>query len=139
MSDPYYDGPVVVVSGRVAALLCRPLRKLLLKARDDGARLDDDVLATVAAIERAGRAYTSGRLAASDDGTPKRPMTAAASPSDMHGWFSTSAVADRLGCTERNVRRLIASERLASTRVGRAHLIDPAELARHLEDSRQDN
>ena len=61
-------------------------------------------------------------------------MTAVASPSDVHEWYSTSAVADRLGCSERNVVRLIAEGRLAGIRVGRNHLVEPSELARYLED-----
>lgn len=135
MRDPLYLGPTVVVSARVAALMSRPLRRLVAEARNGGERLDDEVLATVSAIDAAGRAYVSGRLlASSDDGMARRPLAELAPSSVVDGWLSTSDVADRLGCSERNVVRLIAARRLPSVRVGRAHLIDPAELARYLED-----
>ena len=133
--DPLYDGPVVVVSGRVAARLYRPLGQLIREARDRGERIDEEVLATAKAIESAGRSYAAGRvMATSDLGPPPLPTADVTSSSTPGEWLSTSAVADRLGCTERHVVRLIAEGHLASTRIGVAHLVEPSELARYLED-----
>lgn len=133
--DPYYDGPSVIVTARVASGL-RPLAKRMLReARNEGRRLDDELLATIHALDHAGRVYVEGRLmASSDSGTPRLPITEDASPSDLDGWLSTSAVADHLGCSERNVVRLIHTKRLVSTRLGHQHLIDPGELARFMEE-----
>ncbi len=115
--------------------------RILREAREGGEWIDADVLATVDAIAAAARAYVEARViasvydpATSDDGTQALPMTEAVSVSGVDGWLSTSAVADKLGCGERNVVRLIDSKRLASIRVGRSHLVDPAELARFMED-----
>ena len=133
--DPLYDGPVVVVSGRAAALLSRPLGRLLREARDRGERIDHEVIAIANAIERAGHSYATSRvLATSDSGTGALPIADTRSPSDPDDWLSTSAVADRLGCGERNVVRLITEGRLVSIRVGRNHRIERSELARYLED-----
>lgn len=125
----------MIVSARAAALLNRPLRRLLREARERGERIDDEVLATVAAIDRAGHAYASERvLASSEFGMSPLPLTEAPSCSGSDGLLSTSEVADRLGCGERNVVRLISERRLSSVRRGRMHLVDPGVLARYMED-----
>lgn len=139
MRDPFVDGPAVIISGRVAALLNKPLARLLREARDQGVRVDDEVLSTASAIERASREYVLARVKAgsetgSDSGTRAVPITAAPSPSVFDGWLSTSAVADRIGCSERYVVRLIHESRLTSRRLGRAHLVDPVEVERFLDD-----
>ena len=132
-ADPFLDGPVVIVTGRVASRIARPLGRLLREARDRGERIDDDVAATVSAIERASRSYAARRvLAGSVDGTA-RPMSAeltAVSPDEL----GTTDVATRLGCTERNVIKLLATGRLDGRMVGRSWLVDSGSVARLLEE-----
>ena len=133
-SDPFHRGPLVVVSGRVAARLSRPLAGLVRQAHAAGEHLDEDLIATVAAIERAGREYAASRVrAGSVDGTAELDLAELPSGSGRDG-LSTAETADQLGCSERNVTKLIAANRLAAQRVGRSWLVDPASLAGLIDD-----
>jgi hypothetical protein len=131
--DPFHDGPVVVVTGRVASRIARPLGRLLREARDRGERVDDEVVAAVTALERASRIYAARRvLAGSVDGTagPNSAELAAPSPDEL----SMAVVAERLGCGERNVTKLIARRHLDGRKVGRTWLVDAGSVARLLYD-----
>lgn len=104
-ADPFYRGPLVVVTGRVAARLSRPLAGLLRQARDQGERLDEEVVATVSAIEQAGREYAASRVrAGSASGTSELDFAELPSGSDRDG-LSTAEAADELGCSERWVTK----------------------------------
>jgi len=130
--DPFHDGPVVIVTGRVASRIARPLGRLLREARDRGEQLDDEVVTTVTALERASRTYAARRvLATSVNGSagPDLAEVTARSPDAL----TTADVADRLGCGERNVVRLIAAGELNGRRVGRAWLVDAGSVARKLD------
>jgi excisionase family DNA binding protein len=132
--DPFYRGPLVVVTGQVAARLSRPLVGLLRQARDRGERLDDELVATVSAIERAGREYAASRVrAGSASGTAELDSAELPSGSGVDG-LSTAKAAAQLRCSERWVTKLIASRRLEAQRVGRAWLVDAASLANLIED-----
>ena len=134
MLDPYHRGPLVFVSGRVAARLSRPLAGLVRQAHAAGERLDEELVATVAAIERAARDYAASRVrAGSVDGTTEPDLAELSSGSESNG-LSTAETADRLGCSERWVTKLIAADRLAAQRVGRSWVVDPASLAGLIDD-----
>ena len=127
------DGPVVVVTGRVARRLSAPLTDLLRRARDNGERLDEDLVATVRAICMADRAYTEGRIRASlvsANGHEEQPNEDMASDWRGHaGHISVAEAAERSGLGIRHVRRLAAEGRFGGRRVGSAHLVDPVALA----------
>lgn len=135
-AGPYHDGPVVVVTSRVASRIARPLGRLLREAREGGERLDDEVVATVAALERASHHFAASRVAAgSATGTSDLALAELTSWS-AHG-LTTGEVADRLGCSERNVTKLLTTGRLTGRRAGRAWLVDPDSVARLLHDREQ--
>lgn len=141
------DGPVAVVSGRVAYRMARLLVAELRRARDNGERLDPELIATIRAIEAAGRAYATRRIDAAlaadgddpveatssvppaDDGERPAPEPDPESVGHVAGVaMSTAAVAARLGCSERNVRALADRGALAGRRVGRTWVFDPVDV-----------
>ena len=94
------DGPAVVVPGRLAYRLAPILVRALRAARDEGRRIDADIVGVVRALEHAGRVYAAGRLASGTYGIPVDD------PSGRVNRMSTKDVAVAIGCTERNVRAL---------------------------------
>lgn len=133
------DGPVVVVTGAVAYRLSKLLMTELRRARDRGEQLDRDLVATVLAIEEAGRAYATRRvlsaLAASDDGTTGIPQPGERETTDV---LTTTEVADRLGCSTRNVRGLAERGALRGRRVGRTWTFDVVDVQEYIDTRRTD-
>ncbi len=126
----------MIVSARVAARVRRLLTDAVRQAHAAGERLDEETVATVAGIERAGRWYVESQARPSSvNGTSEPDLAELPSESEPHG-YSTTEAADRLGCGERNVVKLISAQRLSARRVGRTWLIEPASLARLVDDRR---
>jgi excisionase family DNA binding protein len=116
------DGPVVVISSRVAQRIAPPLVSALRSALRDGQVVDEEVTATVLAIEQVGHSYAAQRVLAgteklsSESGSAELPHgTQSATVPEM----STDVAAARLGCTPRHVVGLIAQRRLSARRIGR--------------------
>ena len=133
LRDPFHDGPLVIVTGRVASRIARPLGRLLREARDRGERIDDEVAATVSAIERASHTYAARRVMAGTAEGTSRPRSAeltAVSPDEL----GTADVATRLGVTERTVTNFLNAGRLQGRMVGRTWLVDAGSVARLLEE-----
>ncbi len=120
------DVPAVLVSGKVARQLAGPLAGLLARARANGERLDEDLVATVAALEEAGRRYAVDRVQAglrSAGGTAvDAGRTAVATMTAM----DTTETAAALGCSERNVRALAKRGTLPGRQAGSRWLFDRA-------------
>lgn len=131
------DGPVVVVTGAVAYRLSRLLMAEMRRARDRGERLDSDLIATVLAIDEAGREYATrrvlGALAASEDGTTGIPLREA---DDITAVLTTTEVAARLGCSARNVRALAERGALSGRRVGRSWTFDVVDVQEYIDTRR---
>ena len=115
------EGPVVVISGRVAYRLGRLLLTELRRARDQGEALDAELVATIYAIEAAGLAYVH-RVTATD------PAGADASASRRREVLTVAEVAVRLECSHRNVRALATRGALAGRRDGRSWVFDPVDV-----------
>ncbi len=131
------DGPVVIVTGRVARRLASPLIDLLRRARDAGERLDEDLVATVRALEEAGRAYAEGRVRASltsANGHEQRPQTDMAPELKSHAGITITEAAERLGVGERQARRLAADGRFGGRRVGKAWIVDPVAVGEYVSE-----
>ena len=138
------------MSGRIAFALTRPLLRVLQEARDAGVALDEELLATVRAIELAGEAYTAAEVAAATAGVGSPPgvsgsrpgvearKSSAASvdllavgPPVRHdpAVMTTTAAAARLGCQPRNVRDLAARRVLPGRRLDSGQWVfDAAEV-----------
>src|SRR5687768_6869864 len=99
------------------------------RASDRGERLDPDLVKTVLAIDAAGREYATQRvlsaLAASDDGTTGIPSDEESATTVM---LTTQEVAQRLGCSTRNVRALAERGALPAKRAGRTWLFDVVDV-----------
>ena len=125
------DGPVAVVSGRVAYRLGRLLMTELRRARDQGEALDPELVATIYAIEAAGLAYVdrvTGTEVPPADAEESLAAPLHATPSSRHDTLTVSEVATRLGCSERNVRALATRGALAGRRDGRSWLFDHVDV-----------
>lgn len=108
------DGPVVVVSARIAAVLTAPevLGTWRRAHRGDDAELDQVLVAlTVAGIEYRNR--LAGR------GQERAPITV----TDASLAMTTAQAADRLSCSPRTVIRAIRDRKLAAHRVGHMWLV----------------
>lgn len=127
----------MVVSGSVAYRLSRLLMAEMRRARDGGERLDPDLVATVLAIEEAGREYATrrvlGALAASADGSSGIPKDDA---DEITAVLTTTEVASRLGCSTRNVRALAERGALPARRVARSWVFDAIDVQEYIETRR---
>ena len=100
------QGPVLVVSGRAAALLAGPLQSLMAAAqRRDGVRFDPELVAVVTEMERVAgeyRRHVAASLATKSEhvGTPELPTC------EPVRTMSSMEVAGLLGCSDTNVRGL---------------------------------
>lgn len=113
------DGPVVVVSGRVAAWMLRHagLEAYHLEHRGEDADIDQTLIAMkVAAL--------SWRSTATGTKSAAKPELNA-----QLEWLSTKQAADALAMTDRAIRKAIRENRLQATMVGRAYRINREQLA----------
>jgi excisionase family DNA binding protein len=110
------DGLVVVLPGRIAALLDERagLNRFRIAVRGSDQQLDAVLLALhVAAL--------GWRTSAT--GTPDEVRAEPAA-----SWLSTTEAAARVGVTSRAIRRAIAEKRIAATRIGRSWRIARTDL-----------
>ena len=118
------DGPVAVVTGRVAYRLARPLLRELARAQSQGEYVEPAVVAAIRAIEVAGLAYLEriqGAAQAAAEEANDRTLD--------ETLLSTNEVARRLGCSARNVRALAERGAIPAVRNGRAWGFDPVDVA----------
>jgi hypothetical protein len=97
------DGPVAIITGRVAALLDRhvDLGRLRIEVRGQDAEFDSGLVA----LAVAGATWRSSATG----------NASAAEPEPGAQWFSTTAAGARLGITDRAVRKAAADNRLTAT------------------------
>lgn len=117
------EAPVVVVSARVAATLAGPLVRLL---RQERGLVDPEVRRVIEELELVGRAHRQAievRTRTSGPGFCGRDVTI----SDV-STVGTGEAADRLGVSERHVRRLIADGRLDAELVSGRWVLDPVDV-----------
>lgn len=118
------DGPVAVITGRVAYRLARPLLRELSRAQSQGEYVEPAVIAAIRAIEVAGLAYLEriqGAAQAVAEDANDRALN--------EHLLSTAEVAAALGCSARNVRALAERGAIPAVRQGRAWGFDPADVA----------
>lgn len=114
-------GPAVVVPAWAAERLSRQPEIQHLRRR---LRADDfDLYRVLVALAEVGLIHGP----ASTSGQISTPSTATAARS---GWLTTTQAADRIGCSARTVRRLVAEGLLPATRPGYGHLINAEEVDR---------
>lgn len=104
-----YDGTHVVISGRVCAILNRKanLDAFHLEVRGSDPELD----AALAAMKIAQMKWASSASGTSLD-TPAEPAG-----SLKQEWFTTTEAGNRLGISDRAIRKAIDEKRLSATRV----------------------
>lgn len=118
------DGPVAVITGRVAYRLARPLLRELERAQAHGEYVEPAVVGAIRAIELAGLAYV--------DRVKGAAHAAAQAANDLmldEHLLSTAEVAAQLGCSPRNVRALAERGAIPAVRNGRAWGFDPVDVA----------
>lgn len=118
------DGPVAIVTGRVAYRLARPLLRELERARAQGEYVEPAVVAAIQAIELAGVAYLERVKRAA-----QQVAEAANDQALDEHLLSTAEVAVQLGCSARNVRALAERGAIPARRNGRAWGFDPVDVA----------
>lgn len=105
------DGPVVLVPAKAAAILARPLERLVADARRRGETVDPSVIAALADCERVRRL-----LVALADGSARgtaEPVFAEPDVEPGHEQtLSTIDAADILGCSASYLRRQARQHRL---------------------------
>ena len=96
----------------------------------------EDLRATLADLQMAGRAYAEWRQAVSAAGSADLPQAPDVSSSNHFPpglWWSSSETAERLTVSARRVRQLCAQGRLSAVKRGREWFIDPASIEVWLE------
>ncbi len=128
--------PGVLVTRRVAYRLAPPLRRLAREAQRNGEHLGPELTATLQAIDEAARAYemeAADRLArmaeGSAGGTHGIPHQGA--PANLCP-MTAKQVAERLGCSPRNVTERARRGSLPGRLVGRSWVFDPLDVEEHL-------
>lgn len=113
------DGPVALLSGRVAAYLLRyaDLDRYHMGHRGEDAEVDAALLAMKVVALHWRTSATGTRNAAS------------AELDAQSEWLSTKQAADALAMTDRAIRKAIRENRLKANRVGRAYRINREQLA----------
>ncbi len=104
------DGPVVVLPARAAAILARPLERLVADARRRGETVEECVLEALGDCERVRRALVAQASSANGTAEPDFPVQAAGCGRDPD--LSTQDVAGLLGYSPSYVRRLGRERRL---------------------------
>lgn len=126
------DGPVVLVSGRVAHRIAPLLARQVRAQADAGGTPDADVTEVVRALRLAANAYAAVRVTAVC-GSPGLPQAPVPRPS-VHGLLTAGQVAARLGCKPRNVLDLRARGRLRGEKAAGRWWFDPVEVAELVEE-----
>jgi len=113
------SGPVVIMSGRVAAVLLRyaDLDRYHLDHRGE----DSEVDAALIAMKVVALQWRSTATGTRD--APKAELDG------QSEWLSTKQAADALAMTDRAIRKAIRENRLKATTVGRAYRINREQLA----------
>ena len=111
-------GPVVVVSGRVAAILNHKAKLDDFRVKVRG--IDPELDASLAALK-----FVAEQWRTSATGSPEAPVAEAAASSE---WVSTSQAGNDLHVTDRAIRLAIKEGRLEARQVGRAWRIHREEL-----------
>jgi hypothetical protein len=125
------DSPVVVLEGRVAAMLARPLERLVADARRRGEQVEESVLTALSDCERVRRLLAAGRVPAAE---PAEPVSEGGRVVPVaHETLSTSAAAELVGCSTSYLRRR-ARERHLGVKVGTGWRFSPGDLAILVED-----
>ncbi len=115
-------GPVLVVSGREAFILRDALRRWLAEHDRAGARQKTlAVLPLLREWERVADTYAHTLMSADGHGAGGEAPTSGSVRGEE---ISTGEAAERLGVSDRHVRRLIDSGDLEARRVGRLRLVD---------------
>ena len=125
------DRPVVVLDAKVAALLARPLERLVADARRRGDPVDPAVLAALGDFERVRRLLVAQAGAGSADGSPNgtaEPDFEADVVEPPRAHLTAVDTAALLGCSPSYVRRLARGRHLGA-KVGGTWLFSPAEVA----------
>lgn len=122
------DGPVLVLSARDAFILRDAVVRWLNEQKRLGAQQKTTaVLPVLQEWERVADAYRA-TLIRSDSGpdpSAEHPPPRTLPETEQ---ISTAKAALMLDCTQRHVRRLVAQGDLAAQTVGRAKLLDPADV-----------
>jgi excisionase family DNA binding protein len=117
------DGtPYVLVPDRVAARLAKPVGRLLREAANEGQLVHPEVLQVGEALSSAARHHQ--QASAARHAAPAPPGTA--SPCSQGDPITTTEAAERIGCTQRNVRALADRGTLPGERTARGWELDPA-------------
>lgn len=128
------DEPVVVVPGRLCAPLWELLAAALERSRRNGQTASPEIeqLARdlMAASLASGRARDAPR--SSDCGSEVDADSSAPGESTSTVWITTTEAADLLGVSDRRVRQLLDSEKLAGRRAGATRLVDEASVNERL-------
>lgn len=121
------DGPVVLVSGRVAAWLLSRAQLAEYHTQHRGA--DAEVDQVLVALKLAALAWRERNVGGTDHGTraADTPVRTAPSPT----WLTTMAAARALGIGARAIRKAIGARRLPATWAGGQWWIDPEDVAHY--------
>ena len=104
------EGRAMILLGRVCAVLRHTLTEDLRKTLRATGRVDEELAAAVAAVDREGLRWLADREVMSGDGH-QVASTRADGPLSAHD-LTAEELAPRLGCTSRHVRRLAADGHL---------------------------
>ncbi len=120
------EEPAVIVQGRFARLLVKLLEPQLEHyARREGVHWPPDFLAIIGELRRARDAYAA-HVASCASETSETVL--AEPPAIIDDDIGTSAVADRLGCTEQYVRKLARRGTIAGRRTATGWRFDPVDV-----------
>ncbi len=126
-------GPVLVVTGREAFILRDALRRWLAEHDRAGARQKTlAVRPLLREWEQVADVYANSLMSANGHGACGPASTSGTVTGEE---ISTTEAADRLGVSDRHVRRLIASGDLEARQVGRIRLVDSRDVE-HLRELR---
>ncbi len=126
-------GPVLVLSGREAFILRDAVRRWHAEHDRAGARQKTlAVLPLLREWEQVADVYANSLMSANGHEACGPAPTSGTVPGEE---ISTTEAADRLGVSDRHVRRLIASGDLEARQVGRIRLVDSRDVE-HLRELR---
>ncbi len=118
----------MIVGPRAAWRMARLLVSQVREARERGERLDDELLATVAAIETSANFYAARRAGcATSCATTTDPLAVSATPGTL-ARMTTPDVAARIGCSSSHVTSLARRRVLPAEQLGRAWTFSPTDV-----------